>query len=384
MGAGLDSHWRTRIAVDEEMIGMSEFSVLKNPQPQPEAVRNTILEKPAFGTQFTDHMSHIRFTTEQGWVGHEVRPYGGIILDPAAAVLHYAQEVFEGLKAYRHADGTVWTFRPEMNAIRMQKSAARLALPELSTEDFVESLRQLVELDKEWVPTPADDSDEVSLYLRPFMFSAEYFLGLRPTQQADYYVIASPSGPYFSGGITPVSLWLSQNLKRTGKGGTGFAKCGGNYAASTEAMVEASKQGCQQVLFTDAIENRYLEELGGMNVVLVTRDGRLVTPPVSDTILDGVTRRSIMDLAPSLGLTGEERPVTIDEWREGVASGEIVEAFACGTAAVITPIGQVKAPDFTIEQGTEPGETTLKIRKTLLDIQYGRAEAPEGWMVRLA
>ncbi|WP_291794215.1 branched-chain amino acid aminotransferase [Brevibacterium sp.] len=363
---------------------MSEFALKKNPQPQSDAVREAILAAPAFGTQFTDHMAHIRFTTEQGWHGHELIPYGPLTLDPAAAVLHYAQEIFEGMKAYRHADGSVWTFRPEKNAARLNRSAGRLALPQMVEEDFIESLRVLVQADSSWVPTPKDEQDEVSLYLRPFTISAERFLGLRPTQQADYYVIASPAGAYFSGGVKPVSIWLSQNLKRAGRGGTGFAKCGGNYAASTEAMIEAGQKGCQQVMFTDAVDGTHLEELGGMNLMLVTSDGRLITPEVSETILDGVTRRSLLDLAPSLGLTPEERPVTVEEWRTGVADGTIVEAFACGTAAVITPIGALVSEDFTVDHGDEPGEITMKLRKPLLDIQYGRAEAPEGWMVRLA
>ena len=363
---------------------MTTFALQKNPQPQTKNVRDAILGAPVFGTQFTDHMSHIRFTEEQGWHGHEVIPYGPLSLDPAAAVLHYAQEIFEGLKAYRHADGSVWTFRPDRNAERMNKSAARLALPTMTDGDFVESLRALVEQDSAWVPTPRDDSDEVSLYLRPFMISAERFLGLRPTQQADYYVIASPAAAYFSGGVKPVSIWLSQNLKRAGKGGTGFAKCGGNYAASTEAMIEAAGKGCQQVLFTDAVDGTHLEELGGMNIMLVTSDGKLLTPPVSETILDGVTRRSIIDLAPQLGLTPEERPITVDEWRAGVADGTIVEAFACGTAAAVTPIGSLVSEDWSFTQGDEPGETTMAVRRALLDIQYGRAEAPVGWMVQLA
>ncbi|MGO1398652.1 MAG: branched-chain amino acid aminotransferase [Brevibacterium yomogidense] len=363
---------------------MTTFALQKNPQPQSETVRNAILGAPVFGTQFTDHMAHIRFTEEQGWHNHEVVPYGPLALDPAAAVLHYAQEIFEGLKAYRHADGSVWTFRPDRNADRMNSSAARMALPPMDGDDFVDSLRALVEQDAAWVPTPKDDADEVSLYLRPFMISAERFLGLRPTQQADYYVIASPAAAYFSGGIKPVSIWLSQNLKRSGAGGTGFAKTGGNYAASTAAMIEANSKGCQQVMFTDAVDGTHLEELGGMNLMLVTSDGRLLTPPVSETILDGVTRRSVLDLASGLGLTPEERPITVEEWRAGAADGTIVEAFACGTAAAVTPIGKLVSDDWTVDHGETPGETTMTMRKTLLDIQYGRAEAPEGWMVKLA
>lgn len=229
-----------------------------------------------------------------------------------------------------------------------------------------------------------DAADEVSLYLRPFMIASETFLGVRASHEVDYYVIASPAGPYFAGGIKPVDIWLSQDLKRAGTGGTGFAKCGGNYAASLQAGNQAAEKGCQQVMFTDAKESKYLEELGGMNLMLVTKDNELLTPNVSETILDGVTRRSLLELAPSIGLTPVERDIEVAEWRERAAAGEIVEAFACGTAAVITPIGRLVSDDFTIEQSTEPGEVTMKLRSTLLDIQYGRAEGPEGWMVKLA
>ena len=363
---------------------MSTFVQQKNSQPAPQGVREAILAKPGFGDYFTDHMSHIRFTKEQGWHAHSVKPYGPLVLDPAAAVFHYAQEIFEGMKAYRHADGSVWTFRPTKNAERMNKSAARLALPEISAEDFVGSLRALVELDEAWVATPLDAADEVSLYLRPFMIASEKFLGVRASHEVDYYVIASPAGPYFVGGIKPVDIWLSKDLKRAGTGGTGFAKCGGNYAASLQAGNQAAEKGCQQVMFTDAKESKFLEELGGMNLMLVTKDNELLTPSVSETILDGVTRRSLLELAPSIGLTPVERDIEVAEWRERAAAGEIVEAFACGTAAVITPIGRLVSDDFTIEQSTEPGEVTMKLRSTLLDIQYGRAEGPEGWMVKLA
>lgn len=311
-------------------------------------------------------------------------PYGPLLLDPAAAVLHYAQEIFEGLKAYRHADGSVWTFRPERNAARINKSAERLALPQLSEEDFINSLKHLVSLDQAWVPTPESDADESSLYLRPFMIATERFLGVRASHEVDYYVIASPAGPYFSGGIKPVSIWLSPKLKRAGAGGTGFAKCGGNYASSLVATNEAAAKGCQQVLFTDSVENKYIDELGGMNLMLVTKSGKLLTPALSDSILDGVTRRSLLELAPQLGLEAEERQISIEEWREGAASGEIVEAFACGTAAVITPISKLVSEDFTIDHGEEAGEKTMELRRTLLGIQYGRVEDKNNWLVRLA
>ena len=363
---------------------MTDFTVLKNLQPQPELVRENIKKDPGFGQYFTDHMAHIRYTVDDGWQGHEVRPYGPLLLDPAAAVLHYAQEVFEGLKAYRHADGSVWTFRPERNAARINKSAERLALPQLSEEDFIDSLKQLVSLDQAWVPTPESEADESSMYLRPFMIATERFLGVRASHEVDYYVIASPAGPYFSGGIKPLSIWLSPKLKRAGAGGTGFAKCGGNYASSLVATNEAAANGCQQVLFTDSAENKYIDELGGMNLMLVTKDGKLLTPALSDSILDGVTRRSLLELAPQLGLEPEERQISIEEWREGAASGEIVEAFACGTAAVITPISKLVSEDFTIDHGEDAGEKTMELRKTLLDIQYGRVEDKNSWLVRLA
>lgn len=363
---------------------MTEFQLRKRQELTAPALREAVLQNPGFGEYFSDHMSHVRYTADQGWHAHEVIPYGPLALAPAAAVFHYAQEIFEGLKAYRHADGSVWTFRPERNAARINRSAERLALPQIEQEDFIESLRALVSLDSDWVPTPADETDEVSLYLRPFMLASESFLGVRASREVDYYVIASPAGPYFAGGIKPVSIWLTEDVKRSGTGGTGFAKCGGNYAASLAASAEAEAAGCQQVMFTDAAESKYLEELGGMNLMLVTKDNELLTPPASNAILDGVTRRSLLDLAPSLGLTPVERPIEVAEWRDRAAAGEIVEAFACGTAAVITPIGALKAKDFSIDMGEEKGEATMTLRRTLLDIQYGRKEGPEGWMVKLA
>ncbi|WP_349827516.1 branched-chain amino acid aminotransferase [Brevibacterium litoralis] len=362
---------------------MTDFELLKNAEPKSPAVREAIMADPGFGNHFTDHMASIRYTSEQGWHAHSLKPYGPLVLDPASAVLHYAQEIFEGLKAYRHADGSVWTFRPELNALRFQKSAERLALPQLPVEDFVDSLKALVSHDEVWVPTPADETDEVSLYIRPFMIGSETFLGVRPSEEVQYLCIASPAGPYFAGGAKGVDIWLSETLKRAALGGTGYAKCGGNYAASMTAQREAAAHGCAQVMFTDAAESRYLEELGGMNLMLVTSDGELLTPELSDTILDGVTRRSVLELAPDLGLTPVERRIEVAEWRKGVESGYITEAFACGTAAVITPISRLVSNDFTIDMG-EMGEKTLAMRGALLDIQYGRAEDKHGWLVRLA
>jgi branched-chain amino acid aminotransferase len=360
------------------MTGL-EFHRHLNLQSKSTAERDAILASPGFGDHFTDHMVDICWSEKGGWHRPRIQPYGPIEMDPAASVLHYGQEIFEGLKAYRHDDGSIWTFRPESNARRMQKSAARMALPELPVEHFLDSLKALISVDADWVPGVA----ETSLYLRPFMYAKEAFLGVRPAKKVAFYVIASPAGAYFTGGVAPVSIWLSEMYSRAGKGGTGAAKTGGNYAASLVAQNEAYEHGCQQVLFLDSVEGRYLEELGGMNIVLVYKDGSIVTP-LSDSILPGITRDSVLQLAEERGHTVTRRPVTIDEWREGSESGEIVEAFACGTAAVITPIGMVKAENFTIGSAdAAAGELTMSLREELTDIQYGRRPDKHGWMYRL-
>lgn len=360
------------------MTGL-DFHRHLNLQAKAPSERDAILANPGFGDHFTDHMVDICWSEKGGWHRPRIQPYGPIELDPAASVLHYGQEIFEGLKAFRHADGSIWTFRPDANGRRLQASAQRMALPELPVEYFLESLKAIISVDAEWVP----GGGETSLYLRPFMFAKEAFLGVRPAKKVAYYVIASPAGAYFSGGVAPVSIWLSEDYSRAGKGGTGAAKTGGNYAASLVAQNEAYANGCQQVLFLDSVEGKYLEELGGMNIVLVYKDGSLVTP-LSDSILPGITRDSVLQLAEERGHTVTRRAVTIAEWREGFESGDIVEAFACGTAAVITPIGQVKAKEFTIGSADAvAGELTMSLRNELTDIQYGRRADTHGWMYRL-
>ena len=360
------------------------FDLHRNPSPASAERRAQIHANPGFGVHFTDHMVRAVWTKDGGWGEGRVEPYGPIQLMPSAAVLHYAQEIFEGLKAYRHADGSVWSFRPEANAERMQRSARRIALPELPTEDFVESLRALIAVDEPWVP-PAG-TGETSLYLRPFTFASEPFLGVRPANEATYCLIASPAGAYFPGGLKPVTLWISQHYARAGAGGTGAAKAGGNYASSLAGQLEGIENGCDQAVFLDSSTQTYIEELGGMNLFFVTRDNHLVTPELTGSILEGITRSSILELATSLGLTPQERRIPIQEWKDGVASGEIGEVFACGTAAVITPVGELRweggsAPSTAGEGG---GEVTKAIRTALLDIQYGRAEDTHGWMTRLA
>ena len=273
-----------------------------------------ILANPGFGVHFTDHMVTVEWTPDAGWHGARVTPYGPLTLDPATAVLHYAQETFEGMKAYRHADGSIWTFRPEENAARMVRSSKRLAFPELPVDDFVQAVDALVTIDERWVPDP---EGEKSLYLRPFMIATEKFLGVRPAQHVTFMVIASPAGAYFKGGVKPVTLWLTTEYTRAGRGGMGAAKTGGNYASSLVAQQEATGHGCDQVVFLDAQEGKYVEELGGMNMYFVYEDGHIVTPETG-TILEGITRASIIELAGKLGHQVEERRFSIDEWRDGV------------------------------------------------------------------
>ena len=356
-----------------------EFSTTLSPNPVPAQRRAEILAAPGFGLSFTDHMVTATWTPAAGWHDASVRPYAPLLLDPATAVLHYAQSIFEGLKAYRHADGSIWTFRPEDNGARFVRSARRMALPELPAAAFVDAIELLVRTDAEWVPS----GGEASLYLRPFMFASEVFLGVRPANEVTFCVIASPVGAYFASGVQPISIWLSRAYTRAAPGGTGAAKCAGNYAASLIAQQEALENGCDQVCFLDAVDRRWVEELGGMNLYFVHADGSIVTPELTGTILEGVTRASILELAADLGHKVEERRVGIDEWRDGVASGEITEVFACGTAAVITPLGRLAWDGGELAISDEPGEVTRRLRAALLDIQYGRTEDNHGWLHRI-
>ena len=355
-----------------------QISTTPSSAPVDDARLAEILANPGFGIHFTDHMFTVEWTPDTGWSAARITPYAPLTLDPATAVLHYAQETFEGLKAYRHDDGSIWTFRPEENAARMVRSSKRLAFPELPVADFVEAVDELVRVDQRWVP---DGEGEKSLYVRPFMLATEKFLGVRPAQHVTFLVIASPAGAYFKGGVKPVTLWLTTEYTRAGRGGMGAAKTGGNYASSLVAQQEAIAQGCDQVVFLDSQEGRYVEELGGMNLYFVHDDGRIVTPE-SGTILEGITRSSIIELAGKLGHQVEERKFSIDEWRDGVRSGAITEVFACGTAAVVTPVGTLK---WDGGEAPAPASTdlTMKIRQALVDIQYGRAEDTFGWMHKI-
>ncbi len=357
-----------------------EFTVEKTTVPVDGAERERLLENPGFGNLFTDHMVIIRYTEGQGWHDARIAKREPIAMDPASSVLHYAQEIFEGMKAYRLADGDTALFRPDQNARRFQQSAKRMAMPELPQEIFLQSVEKLVDIDRDWFPSVEGGS----LYLRPFMFASEIFLGVRPAKEYLYMVIASPAGAYFKSGSPAISIWVSQDYSRAAPGGTGAAKCGGNYAASLVAQAEAIEQGCDQVVFLDAAEHRWVEELGGMNLFFVMDGGRLITPPLSGTILPGITRDSIMTLAREEGLTVEEAPYAIDQWQKDAASGRLRETFACGTAAVVTSVGTVKSKngEFNIGSGG-PGQLTEKLRRRLVDIQRGVSQDKHGWVKRL-
>jgi branched-chain amino acid aminotransferase len=355
-----------------------KFDVQPTAHPTPASERAAKLADPGFGRVFTDHMAIVRYNHTEGWHGARTESRANFPLDPATAVLHYAQEIFEGLKAYKRDDGGVNLFRSDANARRFRSSAERMAMAPLPESVFIEAVEQLVRIDRDWIP-----GGEGSLYLRPFMIANEVFLGVKPSAEYIFAVIASPVGSYFKGGPAPVSIWVSENYTRAAVGGTGAVKCGGNYASSLRAQAEAIGHGCDQVVFLDAVERRYIEELGGMNIFFAFDDGSLSTPPLG-TILPGITRDSIIALATDAGTRVSEEAYTIDQWRADAASGKLKEAFACGTAAVISPIGKVcsASGDFLIGGGAA-GAVATGFRKKLVDIQYGRAADPHGWIKKV-
>ncbi len=348
-----------------------------------DAERAKMLDGLGFGRVFTEHMITIAYREPDGWQRGALVPYAPITLDPAASVLHYGQAIFEGFKAYRQADGGIATFRPDANARRFNQSAKRLAMPPLPVERFVEAADVLVRTDRNWVPAGAGES----LYLRPLAIATESALGVRPAKEYLFLLFGSPSGQYFPQGVKPVSVWLCTDYVRAAPGGTGAAKCAGNYAASLVAQQKAIDAGCQQVVWLDANQHKYVEEMGGMNLFFVYQDGartKLVTPRLNGALLAGITRDSILTLASELGYEQEERLISTDEWGRDLQNGTLKEVFACGTAAVITPVGQVKfdGGSWTIHGG-EPGPVSTRLRETLLDIQYGRVPDKHGWMHRV-
>jgi branched-chain amino acid aminotransferase len=358
-----------------------DFKVDVSDARVPAAERETILEAPGFGQVFTDHMITLRWSADRGWHDGRLEPYGPFTLDPATSVFHYAQEFFEGLKAYRQDSGSTVLFRPGANAARFNLSAKRMAMPELPEESFLHALELLVSQDREWVPGGVGNS----LYLRPFAIATERGLGVNhPSSTYLFCIIASPAAAYFGGGVQSVTVWLSEDYTRAAPGGTGAVKAGGNYAAAFAAQQQAVARGCDQVVWLDAAEHRWVEEMGGMNLFFVYGSGeqaRIMTPALTGTLLPGVTRDSLLTLAPTLGISASEGRISVEQWRSGCASGELTEVFACGTAAVVTPVGKVRGAsgEFLVGDGT-PGPVTLRLREELVGIQYGHRPDPFGWV----
>jgi branched-chain amino acid aminotransferase len=354
-----------------------------NQNPASDADRTAKVAAGGFGKYYTDNMVIAEWSEATGWGDAELRAYGPISIDPAMSVLHYGQEIFEGLKAYSQPDGGVSLFRPEANAERFRKSAIRLALPELPIEDFVATVEALVRQDIKWVPQNVGES----LYIRPFMFASEVGLGVRPSNHATYMVITTPASAYFNPSKA-VTVWISTEYVRAAPGGTGAAKTGGNYAGSLLAQKQAAQEGCDQVVWLDSQERKWVEEMGGMNLYFVKgkgSDATIFTPKLTGTLLAGITRDSILTVAKDLGYKVEEGMISTDNWRDGIASGEISEIFACGTAAVVSPVGAAKSAQGTWVTGDgQPGPITMQIRETLLGIQHGTIEDKHGWNKRVS
>ena len=329
-----------------------------------------------FGKYFTDYMFTMDWTKEKGWHNATIEPYGPVSLDPATMVLHYAQETFEGLKAYRTKEGKLLLFRPEMNARRMINSNRRICMAELPEEMFVEAVEAIVKYEQDWIPTAKD----TSLYIRPFMFASEAGVGVHPAKTYTFIIILSPVGNYYPEGVNPVKIWVEDEYVRAVKGGTGFTKCGGNYAASIAAQVKAESHGYTQVLWLDGVHRKYVEEVGTMNVMFVI-DGKVVTAPLEGSVLPGVTRDSIIHILKDWGYEVEERELSIDELMAAGRNGKLTEAFGTGTAAVISPVGQLyyKGEEVIIND-FKTGDLTQKLYDTLTGIQWGRLEDKYGWV----
>jgi len=372
-------------ATSDEMT----FAIHPSATPVPAQRRTELLADPGFGRIFTDHMVTARWDFGQGWHDARLSAYEPFSMDPATTVFHYAQEIFEGLKAYRQASGQIVAFRPAANAARFNRSATRMAMPQFPEDAFVQALELLVAQDRDWVPGALPPGGaQASLYLRPFMISTHVGLGLsHPALSYLFAVIASPAGSYFSGGPRPVSVWLADTYTRAAPGGTGAAKTGGNYAAGFVAQLEALENGCEQVVWLDAAEHRWVEEMGGMNLFFVYGSGasaRIMTPALTGTLLAGITRDSLLTLAPDLGIPAEEGTISTEQWRAGCESGEITEVFACGTAAVITPVGEVRgrSGSWTVGAG-QAGPVTTRLREHLLGLQFGQLPDPYGWVHKI-
>ncbi len=344
----------------------------QNPKAKPE--KGTPL---GFGHIFTDHMFVMNYTEGKGWHDARIVPFDNISLSPASMVFHYGQEMFEGLKAYKGDDGTVYLFRPDMNAKRANASNDRLCIPQIPEEDFVQAIKAVVDVDRDWIPEEAG----TSLYIRPFVIATDNFLGVAPSKTYLFMVILSPSGAYYASGLAPVGIWIEDEYVRAVKGGIGYAKTGGNYAASLAAQVKAHDGGYSQVLWLDGVERKYIEEVGAMNIVFKI-SGKIVTPALNGSILPGITRNSVLKLCRDWGYEVEERKVSVDELVEAAHNGTLEEVFGTGTAAVVSPVGKLRYKDevFTIGDGGI-GELTQKLYDEITGIQWGRREDPNGWRV---
>ncbi len=350
-----------------------------HPDPTPAARRRALLAEPPFGEVFTDHMVTARWTPGEGWNRAALEPFAPIRMSPAAVGLHYGQSVFEGFKAYRRDEDRAVVFRPGDHGRRLAASARRMAMPPMPTELFVAATEALVRADLDWIP----EGEDQSLYLRPVMFADEPHLALRPARSYLFVFLAFPTGNFFAGGPRAVTVAVSEEYVRAAPGGTGSAKCGGNYAGSYLAQEEAARRGADQVVWLDAVEHRYVEELGGMNLFFVHGEGEraeLVTPPLTGTILPGVTRDTLITLARDRGLRVTEAPVSLADWREGCARGRITEVFACGTAAHVTSVGRVLAGDgeWTVGEGV-PGPLTRRLSGLLAAVHRGETPDTHHW-----
>lgn len=351
---------------------MLDIKVTKTQAPKKKPEKG---EKLGFGKIFTDHMFMMNYTEGKGWYDPRIVPFHNLTMSPAAMVFHYGQEMFEGLKAYRGEDGKTYLFRPDMNAKRTNVTNERLCIPYLPEEDFVQAVSAVVKLDQDWIP----EGKGTSLYIRPFIIATDEFLGVAPSENYLFVVILSPSGAYYESGLEPVGIWIEDEYVRAVRGGMGYTKTGGNYAASLKAQVKAHDAGYSQVLWLDGVERKYIEEVGAMNIFFKI-DGKVVTPMLNGSILPGITRDSVIHLCKEWGIPTEERKISIDEIDEAYKSGKLEEVFGTGTAAVISPVGKLRWKDEIMEiNGGKIGELSQKIYDTVTGIQLGKLPDTHGW-----
>ena len=353
---------------------MLDIKITKTTNPQPKPAKG---QKLGFGKIFTDHMFVMNYTEGKGWHDPRIEPFHNISLSPAAMVYHYGQEMFEGLKAYKGPDGNVYLFRPDMNAKRTNATNDRLVIPQIPVEDFVQAVAAIVDVDRDWIPTEPG----TSLYIRPFIIATDEFLGVAPSKTYLFMIILSPSGAYYESGLAPVGIWIEDEYVRAVRGGMGFAKTGGNYAASLAAQVKAHDGGYSQVLGLDGVERKYIEEVGAMNIFFKI-DGKIVTPMLNGSILPGITRNSVLQLCRDWGMEVEERRISVDELLQAQKDGKLEECFGTGTAAVISPVGKLRyKDDVMVIGGGKIGPVSQKIYDTVTGIQLGKLEDKFGWRV---